>query len=130
MNTTVQIVIRNCNGLIDQCRIVRTEKEAIGQLSVWAEQTFATMDDFKQWQENEMTDANELRWFEEEVTVGLDQYERERLTKAHQTAQLLLTDVREVHAKTDCLAIEELMIGTIEQVAKISRLLGRLAEQK
>jgi hypothetical protein len=60
----------------------------------------------------------------------MDKNEQERLTKAHQTAQLLLSDVREIHAKTNNLAVEELMMGTIEQVAAISRLLGRLAEQK
>ena len=59
----------------------------------------------------------------------MDAAERERLTKAHQSAQLLLADVREVHAKTDSVALEELMMGTIEQVAKISRLLERLSEQ-
>lgn len=60
----------------------------------------------------------------------MDKNERERLTKAHQSAQLLLVDVREIHAKTNSLAVEELMMGTIEQVAKISRLLGRLSEQR
>jgi hypothetical protein len=59
----------------------------------------------------------------------MDAAERERLIKAHQAAQLLLADVQEIHAKTDSVALEELMMGTIEQVAKISRLLGRLSEQ-
>jgi hypothetical protein len=56
--------------------------------------------------------------------------ERERLQKAHFSAQQLLADIREVHAKTDCLAIEELIYLHIEGVANISRLLGRLASQK
>jgi hypothetical protein len=56
--------------------------------------------------------------------------EQERLTKAHQSAQLLLSDVQEVHAKTGNVALEELMMDAIEQVAGLSRLLGRLAEQK
>ena len=60
----------------------------------------------------------------------MDANERERLTKAHQAAQLLLADVREVCVKTDSLALEELAIRMIEQVADISRLLGRLSEQK
>ena len=34
----------------------------------------------------------------------MDQNERERLVKAHQTAQLLLADMREIHAKTDSVA--------------------------
>jgi hypothetical protein len=45
----------------------------------------------------------------------MDAMERERLTKAHHAAQLLLADAREVHAKTDSVALEELMIGVITQ---------------
>ena len=60
----------------------------------------------------------------------MDKNERERLAKAHQSAQLLLQDVRDIQAKTDSVAIEELMLATIQEVAKISRLLGRLSEQK
>jgi hypothetical protein len=60
----------------------------------------------------------------------MDKNEQERLTKAHQSAQLLLADVRNIQAKTDSVALEELMLGAIEQVATISRLLGRLSEQK
>jgi hypothetical protein len=60
----------------------------------------------------------------------MDANERERLTKAHQAAQLLLADVREVYAKTDSVALEELASVMIQQVASISRLLGRLSEQK
>jgi hypothetical protein len=60
----------------------------------------------------------------------MDKNERERLTKAHQAALLLLADVREVHAKTNSIALEELMINAIEQIASISRLLKRLSEQQ
>lgn len=60
----------------------------------------------------------------------MDSNEKERLTKAHQAAQLLLADVREVHAKTDSVALEELAVGMIEQVVNISRVLRRLSEQK
>ncbi|MGA2257119.1 MAG: hypothetical protein ABSG53_20900 [Thermoguttaceae bacterium] len=60
----------------------------------------------------------------------MDKNERERLIKAHQCAQLLLADVREVHAKTDSVALEELMVNIITQVSSISRLLSRLSEQK
>ena len=60
----------------------------------------------------------------------MTQDERERLHKAHHAAQLLLADVRDIHAKTDSVAIEELMFPHIEQIANLSRLLGRLASQK
>ena len=60
----------------------------------------------------------------------MDAMERERLTKAHHAAQLLLADAREVHAKTDSVALEELMIEVITQVTNISRLLRRLSEQR
>ena len=60
----------------------------------------------------------------------MDKNEQERLTKAHQSAQLLLGDVRDIQAKTDSVALEELMLAAIEQVANLSRLLGRLSEQK
>jgi len=60
----------------------------------------------------------------------MDKNERERLTKAHQCAQLLLADVREVLAKTDSVAVEELMVTVITQVTSIGRTLKRLWEQK
>jgi hypothetical protein len=56
--------------------------------------------------------------------------ERERIVKAHQAATLLLADLRAIQAKTDCIALEEMMLDSIEQVAKMSRRLGRIAEQK
>jgi hypothetical protein len=56
--------------------------------------------------------------------------ERERIVKAHQAASLLLADLREIQAKTDSVALEELMLEAIEHVAKLSRKLGRIAEQK
>ena len=59
----------------------------------------------------------------------MDENEKERLTKAHQTAQLLLSDLREIHGKTDSVAIEELMQTAIVEVTNLSRLLGRLARQ-
>ena len=60
----------------------------------------------------------------------MTQNEQERLEKAHHAAQLLLGDIREIHAKTDGVAMEELMFLHIEPVANLSRLLGRLALQK
>jgi hypothetical protein len=60
----------------------------------------------------------------------MNQNERERLEKAHHAAQLLLSDVRDIHAKTDSVALEELMFLHIEPVANLSLLLGRLATQK
>lgn len=60
----------------------------------------------------------------------MDVNEKERLTKAHQAAQLLLADVREVHGKTDSVAVEELAVGIIEHVVNISRILRRLSEQR
>lgn len=58
-----------------------------------------------------------------------DQTELERLTKAHQTSQLLLSDIREIQAKTDCVALEELMLTAIGQVGNLCQLLGRLSKQ-
>ncbi len=60
----------------------------------------------------------------------MDANERERLTKAHQSAQLLYADVREVHAKTDDMAVEILTDEMISQVVRIGQTLKRLAEQK
>ena len=59
----------------------------------------------------------------------MDEMELERLTKAHQTTQLLLSDLREIHAKTDSVALEALMVPAIEQIASLCRLLGRLSKQ-
>ena len=44
--------------------------------------------------------------------------------------QLLLSDLREIQAKTANVAVEELMLAAIEQVASIRRLLGRLSKQR
>ena len=60
----------------------------------------------------------------------MTEIERERIVKAHQAASFLLSDLREIQAKTDCIALEEMMLDSIEQVAKMSRRLGRIAEQK
>lgn len=60
----------------------------------------------------------------------MDQNERERLTKAHQSAQQLLEEIRDLHAKTDNVALEELMLTSIEQVSRTNRLLKRLLEQR
>jgi hypothetical protein len=59
----------------------------------------------------------------------MDATERERLSKAHQSAQLLLADIQEIHAKTNRVAVEELMFSVITQVANIRRLLKRLSER-
>ena len=53
--------------------------------------------------------------------------ENERLTKAHQAAQLLAADLREAHAKTDNVAAEIVLLDMIEQVERISQRLNRLA---
>ena len=60
----------------------------------------------------------------------MTEMERERIVKSHQAASLLLADLREVQAKTDSVALEEMILDSIEQVAKLSRRLGRIAEQK
>jgi hypothetical protein len=57
----------------------------------------------------------------------MDAMEHERLTKAHQAAQLLAADLREAHAKTDNMAAEILLLDMIEQVERISQRLDRLA---
>ena len=58
----------------------------------------------------------------------MEAMERERLTKAHQAAQLLAANLREVSIKTDNVALDILAIDMIEQVAKMSQRLHRLAE--
>ena len=53
-----------------------------------------------------------------------------RFKKAHALAQLLLDDIRDVHSKTNSIAVEELMVSAIEQVVNLSRLLNRLSSQR
>jgi hypothetical protein len=60
----------------------------------------------------------------------MDKIERERLEKACQSAQLLSSDLRELHAKTDDMALEILASEMLGQVARMSQVLTRLAEQK
>ncbi len=57
----------------------------------------------------------------------MDAMEKERLTKAHQAAQLLAADLREVSIKTDNMALDILALDMIEQVAQMSQRLNRLA---
>ena len=58
----------------------------------------------------------------------MDQYEHEGLENAHQSARLLLSKLQEIHNKTGNVAIEELMVDAIRQIANISRLLVRLTQ--
>jgi len=60
----------------------------------------------------------------------MDAKERERLTKAQQTSQLLMSDLKEIHYTTDSVAVEELMQVAIVEVSNLSRLLERLAKQE
>jgi hypothetical protein len=69
MKIKVQVVLGSYNAVIDEVRVVTSERAALDQLSEWAEEEFATRKAFEDWQENEMTDANELRWFEDEIEV-------------------------------------------------------------
>jgi hypothetical protein len=54
--------------------------------------------------------------------------EKERLTKAHQAAQLLAADLREVMTKTDSVSLEILALDMIVVVMPISQRLQRLAD--
>jgi hypothetical protein len=54
--------------------------------------------------------------------------EKERLTKAEQTAGLLAGDLKDILTHTDNLPLEELMVESIEQIEKIRRRLKRFAE--
>jgi hypothetical protein len=62
--------------------------------------------------------------------VNMTPNERERLEKAHHSAQLLLADIRDIYAKADSVILEELIFPHIGQIANIERMLGRLASQK
>jgi len=55
--------------------------------------------------------------------------EKERLLKASQTIGFLTGDLREIVAKTDSTALEELVIPMLEKIVKIRRVLNRLAEE-
>lgn len=57
----------------------------------------------------------------------MDEMEKERLVKAEHAAGFLLDDMREIHKYTDNLALEEIMIEAIKQVAKIHRRLKRFS---
>jgi hypothetical protein len=56
----------------------------------------------------------------------MDAMERERLTKAHQAAQLLAADLCEAHAKADSISLEIELLDMIEYVGQISKRLHRL----
>jgi hypothetical protein len=61
-------------------------------------------------------------------TVGRETaMQNEGIAKAAQTTNLLLSDLQEAHKDTDNVAAEILLLEMIEQVAKISNRLERLA---
>ena len=53
--------------------------------------------------------------------------EKERLVKAEQTAGLLVSDLKEILTRTDNLALEEIMVESIQKVEKIRQMLKRFA---
>ncbi len=53
--------------------------------------------------------------------------EKERLTKAAQTADLLHSDLRDILTHTDNLPLEEIMLDALEQVERVRRRLKRFA---
>jgi len=55
--------------------------------------------------------------------------EKERLTKAEQTASLLLSDLKDILMHTDNLPLEEIMVEAMEQVNRLHRRLKRFAEE-
>jgi glutamyl-tRNA reductase len=57
----------------------------------------------------------------------MDKNEKERLTKAEQTAGLLASDLKEILTRTDNLALEEIMVESMQQVEKIRQRLKRFA---
>ena len=57
----------------------------------------------------------------------MDENEKERLVKASQAAELLASDLRDIHRNTANLPLEEIMLEAIEQVEKIRRRLKRFA---
>ena len=57
----------------------------------------------------------------------MDNNEKERLTKAEQTAGLLASDLKEILTRTDNLALEEIMVESIQKVEKIRQMLKRFA---
>ena len=61
---------------------------------------------------------------------GMDQNEIERLTKAEHSAGFLLDDLREIVKSTDNVALEEIVVEAIQQVAKLHNRLKRIAEKR
>jgi len=53
--------------------------------------------------------------------------EKERLVKAEQTAGLLASDLKAILTRTDNLALEEIMVESIQKVEKIRQMLKRFA---
>ena len=60
----------------------------------------------------------------------MDAMERERLTKALQSAQLLFADLREAHAKTKDTALERTLLELMDKAEPIALTLHRLADAK
>ena len=56
----------------------------------------------------------------------MDKRQLENLTKAHHDAQFLVEDLRAVHAWAEDPAWQEMMLGFIDQAAKMSAVLGQM----
>jgi len=53
--------------------------------------------------------------------------EKEKLVKAAKTAEILVSDLREIIKHTDNLPLEELMIDALEQTERLRRRLKRFS---
>ena len=55
--------------------------------------------------------------------------EKDKLVKAAKTAEILVSDLREIIKHTDNLPLEELMIDAIEQAERLRRRLKRFSAE-
>jgi len=60
---------------------------------------------------------------------GEEMDEKDKLVKAAKTAEILVSDLREIIKHTDNLPLEELMIDALEQAERLRRRLKRFSAE-
>ena len=63
----VHVLVSNYNGVSELIGVYRSEKEVLNKINDFCGSKFTTIKEFVTWQQNEMTDKNEIKWFIDEL---------------------------------------------------------------
>ena len=63
----VHVLVSNYNGVSELIGVYRSEKEVLNKINDFCGNKFTIIKEFVTWQQNEMTDKNEIKWFIDEL---------------------------------------------------------------